>query len=44
MSQILIGLSLQSCDTVVHNSRILFNKQFTVCSNYPVSWYVSLGI
>jgi len=30
MSEVLIDLSLPSADTVIHNSRVLFNKQYTV--------------
>jgi len=39
MLRILIDLSLPSADAVVHNSRILINRQFAMCNNDTVSWF-----
>jgi len=44
MSQLLIELSLPSADTVVFNSRVLFHKQYAMCNNNIVAWFVSIGI
>ena len=43
MSQ-LIELSLLSADTVIYNSRVLFHKQYAMCNNNIVAWFVSIGI
>ena len=42
--KVLIDLLLPSADTVVHNSRVLFNKQHTICNNNIVAWFVANGI
>ena len=44
MSNVLIELSLPSADTVIHNSRVLFHNQYTMCNNSIVAWFVSIGI
>ena len=36
----MIDLSLLSADTVTHNSHVLFNKQYLMCSNDILVWSV----
>jgi len=44
MSHLPIELSLPSADIVIYNSRVLFHKQYTMCNNNIVAWFVRIGI
>ena len=44
MSQVLIDRSLPGAETVIHNSHLLFNKQYATCSYDIFVWFVRLGI
>jgi len=44
MSEILILLSLPTADTILHNSRIVFQQHCVSSCNKIVKWLVTVGL